>query len=198
MAGLLLAAGVLTACGPPGSVEQGRFAESAGSLAAPDGFVPRDAPTRLCEALGETCTDPTVVSTFIPSASEPDAAAVCEAYLAWAAQVGITSVFIGTGRNWTNWFEPDEHSFIITGAIDTIPLGTPDALDLCLTIVQRLLDLPPDAARGNVHEFIGIGGVSGVAGGLVVARVMPPRTVPDGAAERGEPRIMIAVVYALI
>lgn len=196
--GVLLAMSLLTACGPPGSGEQGRFSESAARLAAPPGFTVRDAPTLVCPTLTDDCSDPAVIATWAPESPDPTAVEVCESYLAWADEIGIRSIFIGTGADWPGWFERDEHALIITGAIDTIPLGTPDADELCLAIVQRLLDLPPASSRDDVYEIIGIGGVSGVAGGLTVTRIMPPRTVPDGNPDRAGDRIMIATVFVLI
>lgn len=196
--GVVLAMSLLTACGPPGSAEQGTFSDRARRLEAPFGFEVRDAPLPICPTITDGCGDPTVIATWAPVSSDPTATEVCQSYLAWAGDIGVTSIFIGTGADWPGWFERDEHALIITGAIDTIPLATPDADELCIAIVQRLLDLPPDSSRDDVYEIIGIGGVSGVAGGLTVTRIMPPRTVPDGNPDREGDRIMIATVYVLI
>lgn len=196
--GIILVASLLTACGPPGSAEQAKFVETASAYPAPAGFVVAAEPTRVCETLGAECDEATVVTAWIPADDAASADEVCAGYLSWASDLGVDSVFSAPGGLWTHWFEPDEHSFIITGAIATIPIGTPDAAELCVTIVQRLSDLPPDASRAAVYELIGIGGVPGVAGGLTVTRILPPRTVPDGRPDRESGRLMIVAATVLI
>jgi hypothetical protein len=197
-AGIILVASLLTACGPPGSAEQAKFVETAGGYAAPAGFVIAEEPTRVCETLSAECDEATVITAWVPADEAMTADEVCAASLSWAAELGISSIFSAPGGRWAQWFEPDEHSLIITGAIATIPIGTPDAAELCTAIVQRLIDLPPDASRAAAYEIIGIGGVPGVAGGLTVTRILPPRTVPDGRPDRESGRLMIVAVTVLI
>ena len=196
--GIILVVSLLTACGPPGSAEQTRFVEAAASYPAPAGFDPAEEPTRVCETLTPECDEATVITAWVPADDAVSAAEVCAGYLSWAAELGISSIFSAPGGIWIDWFEPDEHGLIITGAIATIPIGTPDAAELCTTIVQRLIDLPPDASRAAAYEIIGIGGVVGVAGGLTVTRILPPRTVPDGRPDRESGRLMIVAVTVLI
>lgn len=197
-AGIILVASLLTACGPPGSAEQARFVETAAGYPDPTGFVIAEEPTRVCETLSAECDEATVITAWVPADEAMTADEVCAASLSWAAELGISSIFSAPGGRWAEWFEPDEHSLIITGAIATIPIGTPDAAELCTTIVQRLIDLPPDASRAAAYEIIGIGGVPGVAGGLTVTRILPPRTVPDGRPDRESGRLMIVAVTVLI
>jgi hypothetical protein len=196
--GIILVASLLTACVPPGSVEQTKFVETGAAYPDPTGFVIASEPTRVCETLTPECDEATVITAWVPADDAETAADVCTGYLAWAAELGIGSIFSAPGGIWIDWFEPDEHSLIITGAIATIPIGTPDAAELCTTIVQRLIDLPPDASRAAAYEIIGIGGVPGVAGGLTVTRILPPRTVPDGRPDREAGRLMIVAVTVLI
>ncbi len=189
---LLLA---LTGCAP-GAGEQSRFEDEAQNLAPPSGLQVKDPPTLVCPALAGECTDSTVVATWIPVDLSPDAGELCATYLAWASEVGVERIFVSTELDWPGWYDKQAHALVITGAVDTVAID--DGAATCATAVQHTLDLPEGAGQHDRTEVIGITGVDGVAGGLLVTRLMPPRAVPDAAPlDNGIP-FMIAAVYVLV
>jgi len=189
---LLLA---LSGC-TPGAGEQSRFEDDAQHLAAPSGLQVKDPPTLLCPTFSGDCTDPTVVATWMPVDLSPDAGDLCTTYLAWASALGVDRIFVSTELDWPGWYDKQAHALVITGAVETVAIE--DAAATCATAVQHTLDLPEGAGQHDRTEVIGITGVDGVAGGLLVTRLMPPRSVPDAAPlDNGVP-FMVAAAYVLV
>lgn len=189
---LLLA---LTGC-TPGAGEQSRFEDEAQDLAVPAGLQVKDPPTLVCPTLSGDCPDPTVVATWMPVDLSPDAGELCATYLTWATEVGVERIFISNELDWPGWYDKEAHALVITGAVDTVAIA--DAATTCATAVQHTLDLPEGAGQHDRTEVIGITGVSGVAGGLLVTRLMPPRSVPDAAPHDNGVPFMIAAAYVLV
>jgi hypothetical protein len=182
----------LCACAP-GSIDQGHLESAAEAVVAPESSKPLDAATKICTELSEQCGDPAVIATWSPVDGIASATEYCRSFLTWAGEMGVTKVWVQRELDWRGWYEPTIHAMVNSGRIPTGAVDAEQTLVDCSVAVSRTLaPLGPDDQRVR-FDVVGITGVPGVAGGLVVARLMPPRSIENGALrDTGEPYMFVA------
>lgn len=197
--GLLAAFAVVGLCGcAPGTLEQGRFLDTAGSLSAPDDFAALDAPSEVCAPLSARCEDPAVITTWTPALGRVSAIEYCTSFLNWAETVGITKVWVQRESDWQGWYEPSIHAMVNAGSVPTGPVGVAQTVTDCAVAVDRTLNRTEADGQRERFTIVGITGVPGVAGGLLVARLMPPRFIDDAAIrDTGKPYMIVAYLALL-
>ena len=196
---ILVASVVIGLCGcAPGTVEQSRFLDAAGSLSAPDDFAALDAPAEVCAPLSARCEDPAVITSWTPALGRVSAFEYCTSFLNWAETVGITKVWVQREGDWQGWYEPSIHAMVNAGSVPTGVVGVAQTVTDCAVAVDRTLDRTEADGQRERFSIVGITGVPGVAGGLLVARLMPPRFIDDSAIrDTGKPYMIVAYLALL-
>ena len=136
------------------------------------------------------------MTTFVPESAQ-SAYGLCHAFLDFAATQGVVKVYLERELDWPGWYDHDTHAMVMSGRIPTGDVSAGSTLTECTVAVQRSLDSEPDAGHER-FDIVGMTGVHGVAGGLLVLRLMPPRRATDGAILHLAEPYMIAAYYDLL